>query len=89
MATDRLAVQIQANIELTRVFRQADPKFVALLNEIRHGLVTPDTARVLAQCSTQQLQVPAGIEPTRLYPLNRDVGMRVVHTHACVIVVFV
>ncbi len=64
------------NIELTRVFRQADPKFVALLNEIRHGLVTPDTARVLAQCSTQQLQVPAGIEPTRLYPLNRDVGMR-------------
>jgi ATP-dependent DNA helicase PIF1 len=35
-------------VELTRVFRQSDPKLIALLNRIREGMLTPDDAATLS-----------------------------------------
>jgi ATP-dependent DNA helicase PIF1 len=66
---------IQSHFELTEVFRQRDKEFVALLNEIRHGICSKDTANVLAKCLGRQFHSSSEphIEPTRLFALNKDV----------------
>ncbi|PRP76486.1 ATP-dependent DNA helicase PIF1-like, partial [Planoprotostelium fungivorum] len=65
---------IQSVIELQSVFRQSDPKFIELLNEIRHGIVTQRTKEILAGCKDRDFSRDGmKIEPTIIYPYNRDV----------------
>ena len=58
-------------VQLTHVFRQTDPAFVALLNEVRHAALTPETVQRLEGCARPR---PVGrIVPTKLRALNREV----------------
>ena len=71
-------------VVLDKVFRQKDPLFVRMLNELRRGEVSAVTARVL-QAKVQQHQnslindsadeelLLDRVKPTVLYPTNKDV----------------
>jgi ATP-dependent DNA helicase PIF1 len=63
------------SVVLTEVVRQrGDAGFVSLLNEIRVGLCTPTTSRLLAQCHISVKPLPTdGIDPTKLYCTNANV----------------
>ena len=61
-----------ANVVLERVWRQSDPTFVNMLNEIRVGNPSPEAVRRLQACS-RPLSQQDGIIPTKLYPLNKSV----------------
>jgi len=64
---------IKMNIELKEVIRQKNQKFVAILNEIRLGRLSPHHRAILAQRAGVDLDIGDGIEPTRLYPHRKDV----------------
>lgn len=64
---------IQHVVELKRVFRQEDPRFVECLNRIRWGSPNTDDLRLL----TSRLNVPVGkdgIQPTVLHALTDEVN---------------
>ncbi|ALD62187.1 PFI1-like helicase [Mollivirus sibericum] len=57
-------------IELTHVFRQSDRPFVAALNDIRFGRVTPHAARMFESCVGRRFEDAEDDEskrPTRIY----------------------
>lgn len=58
--------------ELTRIFRQAEQRLVALLNDVRKGTLSPASLTLLRELS-RPLRPPAGIEPTLLFPTNERV----------------
>jgi len=58
---------------LTKVFRQADSKFVNLLNEVRVGRPGSESLRLLYSLR-RPLSSADGITPTILYPLRKDVA---------------
>ena len=64
---------------LSRVYRQRDAQFLAMLDEVRHGTVGPASERILQLVYQQTVNPPAastdddGIKPTVLYATNRHV----------------
>ena len=64
---------IQHTIELTRVYRQKDPKLATMLNKMREGSLSPETIATF-----KGLHRPLRInhsnhpEPTQLFPLRRQ-----------------
>lgn len=59
-------------IRLTHIYRQADPVFASVLNEIRYGTISADGRRLLS--GRVGATFPAdGIEPTALYPRRHQV----------------
>lgn len=64
---------VQAKIILKEVFRQkGDQKFIDILNDMRHGVVTPAAEAEFARLS-RPLSCPAGIVPTELYATRYEV----------------
>ncbi|KAF6162037.1 hypothetical protein GIB67_002626 [Kingdonia uniflora] len=59
-------------VELTQVYRQGEPQFIKLLQEIRRGFWDTHLLEVLNQCC-KTLKKPS-VEMPRLYPLNEDVS---------------
>jgi hypothetical protein len=59
--------------ELTRVHRQKNQEYVSALIEVREGRVTPQ--RLAFWMSLQRSLPPGPVEPTLLYPLNKQVNM--------------
>ncbi len=59
-------------VELTTVFRQKEPEFIAFLNEFRTGKISDEGFDTIAKCS-RKLTVRDGIEPTMLYSKRVDV----------------
>ncbi|KAH9853029.1 hypothetical protein C2E23DRAFT_702041, partial [Lenzites betulinus] len=57
---------------LTKVFRQKDQKFVDMLNAMRFGRLSDQTARAFSGLS-REVQYDDGIEPTELYPTRAEV----------------
>ncbi|MBW0499447.1 hypothetical protein O181_039162 [Austropuccinia psidii MF-1] len=57
---------------LQQVFRQSDPVFVSILNDLRYGIVTTQTEKVLKSLS-RPVHYLDGIAPTELYPTKDDV----------------
>jgi ATP-dependent DNA helicase PIF1 len=57
------------------VWRQSDPTFLSLLNEIREGICSPKTQEMLNQCKKTQWQKTDKdyIQPTLLFPVNAKV----------------
>lgn len=65
---------VERTVTLSRVFRQRDDRFVALLDEMRRGELSPAAAQVLAGLSRPLL--PAhddSLVPTELFPLRAEV----------------
>lgn len=67
---------VQHTITLTKIYRQKDPLFAAMLNEIREGLLTP---RTIGKFRRLNRPLPAiarkGIEPVELFPLRREADL--------------
>ncbi len=65
---------IEVHIELNKIYRQTDHNFIHMLNEIRRGICTPESERMLLSCANRTFDQDDGIEPTRLYSTNRHVN---------------
>lgn len=64
---------INRTINLTEIFRQSDPKFTNILNQLRLGQVSPE-ARELFMKMSRPPKVPKGIVATRLYCTRDEVN---------------
>jgi hypothetical protein len=66
---------VDKTIELKRVMRQGEDKFVRVLNELRWGKVSAASAAALLTCQRQSSasQWGDGVELTKLYPYNVNV----------------
>ncbi len=58
---------------LTEIVRQKDPEFQNLLNEVRMGYCSDNTATILESRLNLDFKNEYGILPTRLYPINKTV----------------
>lgn len=61
------------NVVLKHVWRQRDPTFINILNELRFGKVNDSTFQMLRQCNRPLSSIGDGILPTKLYPFRRAV----------------
>ncbi|CAE6470939.1 unnamed protein product [Rhizoctonia solani] len=57
--------------KLTKVFRQTDTVLVRLLNELRLGIATDETIKILTELR-RPIKCNDGILPTGIYPLRRS-----------------
>lgn len=57
---------------IVQVFRQRNPEFVRMLNDIRTGNGTAAIQQLLKQC-TRPLPEQHGVKPTQLFSRNADV----------------
>jgi ATP-dependent DNA helicase PIF1 len=65
---------VYACVGLSQVFRQKDPRFVGLLNELRTGTVSAAAAAAIAAAGSGVAAAErSGMTPTRIFALNRDV----------------
>lgn len=66
---------LDAEIALTRVYRQKDPAFISLLNELRMGRVSAESERTLKSCGAvvEDMEKRFGIKPTRIFARNSEV----------------
>ena len=63
-----------SHIALSTMFRHKNPEFIKVLDEVRQGVLTPESAALL-QARLGAIYNPAehdGIVPTRLFPRNAD-----------------
>ncbi|GAA5935910.1 uncharacterized protein JCM15063_001846 [Sporobolomyces koalae] len=61
-------------MELTKVFRQSDPDFIAVLEKIRRGVCDQQCVDLFALCGSELKEGGAiQIRPTNLYPTRKDV----------------
>jgi ATP-dependent DNA helicase PIF1 len=60
-------------VELEQVYRQSDNTFISALADIRRGKATPQVMKIMQECLNRKFDLSDGIEPTMLFPLNRDV----------------
>lgn len=64
----------KSHILLKTIFRHKDSKFVQILDEVRKGVITPESVKLLESRMSAQYD-PAehnGIVPTKLFPRNAD-----------------
>ncbi|SPO02968.1 related to PIF1 protein precursor [Cephalotrichum gorgonifer] len=66
------STSIAHTIGLTQVFRQKDPTFAQMLNEMRIGKVSDESVRAFKQLS-RPLQFDDGVEATELFPTRSEV----------------
>jgi ATP-dependent DNA helicase PIF1 len=62
-------------IELTHIFRQEDPVYRKMLNQIRTGVVSRRTLRILESCKTKNKSTLGEFTPTKMLPIRRRVDM--------------
>ncbi|KAF6167112.1 hypothetical protein GIB67_041367 [Kingdonia uniflora] len=58
-------------VELTRVYRQSDPRLLVLLQGIRRGYTNTHHLEILKQCCKRPIETTVVVP--RLYPMNDDV----------------
>ncbi|VDB85347.1 unnamed protein product [Peniophora sp. CBMAI 1063] len=64
---------IDHTVVLTQVFRQKDTTFIDLLNELRHGTLTPSATDTFKQLSRPLGAGRGRAPPTELFPLRNEV----------------
>ncbi|KAG9308098.1 PIF1-like helicase-domain-containing protein [Chiua virens] len=68
---------IEHTITLNKVFRQKDSHFVSLLNEMRHGTLSPEACATFRSLSRSLPPPPLSmpnIQPTELFPMRHEVS---------------
>ncbi|BEI83721.1 hypothetical protein CcaverHIS002_0403250 [Cutaneotrichosporon cavernicola] len=63
---------IHKQVNLSKVFRQKDERFVNMLNEMRFGRLTPESIETFRRLD-RPIPCPEGIVPTELFPRREDV----------------
>ncbi|WVW80758.1 hypothetical protein I302_102744 [Kwoniella bestiolae CBS 10118] len=63
---------IHMSVNLSKVFRQKDPRFIDMLNEMRFGKLTPQSIQAFRGLS-REVRYDDAIEPTELFPRREDV----------------
>ncbi|WWC72652.1 uncharacterized protein I206_106616 [Kwoniella pini CBS 10737] len=63
---------IDLSVNLSKVFRQKDPRFVDMLNEMRFGKMTKQSVEAF-RCLAREVPYRDNIEPTELFPRREDV----------------
>ncbi|GMK58938.1 hypothetical protein CspeluHIS016_0603800 [Cutaneotrichosporon spelunceum] len=63
---------IHKQVNLSKVFRQKDERFVNMLNEMRFGRLTPESIETFRKLD-RPIPCPDGIVPTELFPRREDV----------------
>ncbi|SPQ22629.1 df3345b0-6ff7-4c15-ba86-c3a612f118ad [Thermothielavioides terrestris] len=66
------SMSIDHTIGLTEVFRQRDPEFASMLNEMRLGRISDQTVRNF-QALSRPLRFDDGLEVTELFPTRQEV----------------
>jgi len=64
---------IDSTFYLTEIIRQSDPVFQECLNRVRLADLTDEVVALLSSRVGAKLENDHGIQPTRLFPMNRDV----------------
>ena len=63
---------VRNQIQLTTMFRQTDPKYIKILNNIRVGKITSGTIATLTECVSKKYDTENELRPTILLPRRRD-----------------
>ncbi|WWC92397.1 uncharacterized protein L201_007354 [Kwoniella dendrophila CBS 6074] len=63
---------IHMSVNLSKVFRQKDPRFIDMLNEMRFGKLTPNSVQAFKSLA-REVRYTDSIEPTELFPRREDV----------------
>ena len=63
---------VKETIHLKKIIRQTDKTFQDMLNEIRLGICSEETSRILRSRLNVDLTNDNGVKPTRLFPKNND-----------------
>ena len=64
---------IDNHINLKTIYRQKDPKYIKVLDEVRQGVLSDESAELLNQrTKIKYVQKGDGITPTKLFPRNSD-----------------
>ncbi|OCF54639.1 ATP-dependent DNA helicase PIF1 [Kwoniella mangroviensis CBS 10435] len=63
---------IHMSVNLSKVFRQKDPRFIDMLNEMRFGKLTPQSNQAFRSLA-REVRYDDNIEPTELFPRREDV----------------
>jgi ATP-dependent DNA helicase PIF1 len=64
---------LKNQIEFIKIFRQSDPEYIDILNQIREGKIKQKTNVLLSQLVGREKDVSLIIEPTKIYPLRSKV----------------
>ena len=64
---------LKNQIEFIKIFRQSDPEYIDILNQIREGKIKKKTNVLLSQLVGREKDVSLIIEPTKIYPLRSKV----------------
>ena len=64
---------IENHIQLKTLYRQKDPIYIKVLNEVRQGVISPESVEILnKRTETKFVGKGDGIVPTKLFPTNSD-----------------
>lgn len=60
-------------IQLTTYFRQTDPVYISILNQVRVGKLSPENAALLKTRTTENCEKNMDLVPTKLFPIRQKV----------------
>ena len=60
---------LENHIELKTFYRQKDPAYIKILEEVRQGVISPESVEILNQ---RTIKNTSGLTPTKLFPVNSD-----------------
>ena len=60
---------LENHIELKTFYRQKDPVYIKILEEVRQGVISPESVEILNQ---RTIKNTSGLTPTKLFPVNSD-----------------
>jgi ATP-dependent DNA helicase PIF1 len=61
------------HIQLVKIFRQSDPIYSTILNQLREGKIKRTSVNILNECVNKQVPEDIIIKPTKLYPTKNKV----------------
>jgi ATP-dependent DNA helicase PIF1 len=59
---------LENHIQLKTLYRQKDPTYIKVLEEVRQGVISPESVEIL----NQRTLVKPTVTPTKLFPVNAD-----------------
>jgi len=65
----RSTFALENHIELKTFYRQKDPVYIKILEEVRQGVISPESVEILNQ---RTIKNTSGLTPTKLFPVNSD-----------------